>query len=134
MSYFKKVAEGDKVFGLVFGKGFVRSVWENSYYTFEVEYENGTVVPYTPEGTPSWSDIGIQTVFYRSDIDAMELDFSPSNEILTPKKIIKLRAKNKLEVKCPSGIWQPYNKCPLHITEKYLEDGRLSYFRKVKDL
>ena len=130
--YFKKVKEGQEVFGLVFGHGVVNRVQEDCFYSFFVEFDNGFEVPYTPEGYPAWGNLSFQTVFYKEDIDLMEMDFSPSDKLLTPKKIIKLRAKNKLEVKCPSGIWQPVDKCPSYVTERYLEDNKLSYFRKVK--
>jgi hypothetical protein len=137
MSYFKKVKVGDEVFGLVYGKGIVKSVWEDSHYTFEVEYDiNCSVVPYTPEGFPGWNTgkLDFQTVFYASEIDLMDYDFSPSDEILSAKKIIKLRDKKKLEIKCPSGLWQPMDKCPNDIANEYLENGLLYLFRKAKNL
>ena len=133
--YFNDVKEGDKVFGLVFGKGIVSSVWDNSFYTFEVEYDNGSVVPYTDEGIPGWNNglNGRQTVFYKQDVDLMEYDFTPAvDETLSIKKIIKLRTKNKLDIKCPSGIWKPINSCPSYVSERYLEDGKLHLFRKEK--
>lgn len=133
MSYFRKVAEGDVVFGLVYGKGEVKTVWDNSHYLFEVEYKNSYVVPYTEDGIPGWSvSLDYQTVFYADDIHITDLDFTPSEKILSPKKIIKFRDKGKLEVKCLSGVWQPYEECPKSLTEKYLEDNKLSYFRKAK--
>lgn len=131
MIYFKKVKIKDKVFGLVYGAGKVVNVWEDSFYTFEVEYKNGMVVPYTPEGIPAWSNgNGLQTVFYKSDIDLFDYDFSPSDKIISIKKIIKLRDKRKLEVRCPSGIWQNLYDCPMDVSEQYLEDGNLHLFRK----
>ena len=135
MSYFKNVTENDKVFGLVYGKGFIRSVWADSYYTFEVEYENGQVVPYTSDGNPGWntSRFDFQTVFYANEIDLMDHCFAPVEETLSVKKIIKLRDKNKLEIKCPSGLWQKLDKCPSTIANEYLEDKKFHYFRKLKD-
>jgi len=133
MSYFKNVQEGDEVFGLVFGKGVVTSVWGEGHYTFEVEYENGSFVPYTEDGIPGWSgNLDFQTVFYADDINISDLDFTPADEILTPKKIIKLRNKKKLEIRCPSGIWQPVDKCPGYVMEYYLEEGKFYLFRKAK--
>ena len=100
MPYFEKVKVKDKVFGLIFGPGKVTSVWENSHYTFEVEYKNGQVVPYTSDGVPSWSGkLDFQTVFYKKDIDIMDLDMIPIDKILSPKRIIKLRDKKKLEMR-----------------------------------
>jgi hypothetical protein len=133
MSYFKKVKEGDQVFGLVFGKGVVSNAWGEGYYTFEVEYENHSVVPYTEDGVPAWSGpLDFQTVFYAKDIDLMDYDFGPTGEVLSAKKIIKLRDKKKLEIKCPSGIWQPVDKCPSYVAEEYLGNGKLHLFRKVQ--
>lgn len=133
MSYFKKVKENDKVFGLVFGPGKIVSVWEDSHYTFEVQYKNGMTVPYTEEGFPGWNNgkLDFQTVFYANEIDLMDHDFAPTEEVLSAKKIIKLRAKNKLEIKCPSGLWQPLGKCPREIGEQYLEENKLHLFRKT---
>ena len=134
MVYFKKVSEGDKVFGLVYGKGVVKSVWADSYYSFEVEYKDGSVVPYTPEGFPAWNTgkFDFQTVFYASEIDLMDYDFAPTEDILSVKKIIKLRDKKKLEIKCPSGLWQEIDKCPSNVAEEYLIDNKLHLFRKTK--
>jgi hypothetical protein len=132
-AYFKKVKKGIEVFGLIFGHGVVIRVYEDSFYTFEVEYDNGSVVPYTPEGVPAWSNMDIQTVYYKEDINLFEFDITPIiDEILSPKKIIKLRVKNKLEVKCPSGIWGDYNNCPEEVTGQYLEEGKFFLFRKKK--
>jgi len=133
-SYFKKVKEGTEVFGLIFGHGIITRVYEDSFYTFEVEYDNGYVVPYTPEGVPAWSNIDMQTVYYKDDINLFEFNITLIvDEVLTPKKIIKLRVKEKLEVKCPSGIWGDYNNCPGYVTEQYLEEGKFYLFRrKVK--
>ena len=133
MSYFKKVAEGDKVFGLVFGPGKVATTFGDGYYTFEVLYENGYTVPYTPEGNPGWNTgkLDFQTVFYANEIDLMDHCFAPTEDVLSAEKIIKLRIKKKLEVKCPSGLWQPIDKCPRDISEGYLEENKLHLFRKT---
>lgn len=131
-AYFHKVKEGDEIYGLVFGSGVVRSAWGDSHYSFEVEFENGDIIPYTAEGFPGWGvRFEQQTVFYKKDIDVMELDFSPVDEILTPKKIIKLRNKGKLEVRCPSGLWRDaVSGCPQHVVERYLESEQFHLFRK----
>lgn len=132
--YFKKVKEGQEVFGLVFGPGEVTSVWENSYYSFEVMYKTGDVVPYTPEGVPAWNiELDFQTVYYKKDIDVFELDMGVNCDILTPKKIIKLRDKKQLLVKCPSGLWQNIDHCPIHISQRYLEENKFHLFKKQKD-
>jgi len=132
MSYFKNIKENDKVFGLVYGPGKVRTVFDG-YYKFEVEYQNGQIVPYTDNGNPGWNtgDLDFQTVFYKNDIDLFDFDFSPSEESLSPKKIIKLRDKKKLEAKCESGIWRNVTECPQNIVEEYLENNRLHLFRKA---
>jgi len=131
--YFKNVEENDNIFGLVFGKGKVATVWGDGYYTFEIEFENGYTIPYTPDGVPGWSGkLDFQTVFYAEDIDLTDVDFSPSEEVLSIKKIIKLRDKKKLQIKCPSGIWQDMDKCPGYVAEEYLENNKLHLFRKAK--
>jgi len=131
MSYFKKVKVNDKIFGLVFGPGKVKTVFGEGHYTFEVEFKNGYTVPYTEDGIPGWgSKLDFQTIFYKNDIDIFEYDFTPTEEILSAKKIISLRLKKKLEIRCPSGLWQPSYKCPSDILEDYLESGKLHLFRK----
>jgi len=131
MSYFKKVKTDDEVFGLVFGKGKVRTVL-NGFYLFEVQYLNGHVVPYTEDGIPGWSNFDFQTVFNKEDIDITTLDISPAEKILGAKKIIKLREKGKLEAKCPSGVWINVKECPGYLIEQYLEEAKLFLFRKAK--
>lgn len=129
---FNNVEEGDLVFGLVFGPGQVRTVL-SGYYHFEVEYENGHIVPYTINGIPGWSnDLDFQTVYYRRDIDLMNYDFATTEKILSVKKIIKLRDKDKLEIKCKSGIWMSTNKCPSDYMELMLETNKLYLFRRQK--
>ena len=132
--YFKNVKVNETVFGLVYGKGRVLSVWEDSHYSFEVEYENGAVVAYTSKGYPAWntSTFNFQTVFYPSDIEIDTVDFDPVIHVLTPKQIIKYRDNGTLEVRCPSGIFNHYEKCPREITENYLENGAFHLFRKMK--
>ncbi len=134
MSYFKKVKVGQKVFGIVFGLGEVKSIFGDGFYTFEVEYEsNNQVVPYTEDGIPGWSNkLDYQTVFYKKDMDIMKYDISPGEGNLTAKKIIGLRMVNKLEIKCPSGLWQLINNCPSYIMEEYLEQNKLHLFRRIK--
>lgn len=131
---FKKVKVNEKVYGVVFGNGTVRSVWENSYYAFEVEYETGDIVPYTIEGYPAWNNGEFQTVFYKSEIDLMNYDISTNqSETLDAKKIAKLKSKNKLEMKCPSGIWQNSNKCPGYVFRDYINSELFHLFRKDND-
>ena len=130
MSYFKNVEVNDKVFGLVFGKGKVTSVWEDSFYSFEVTYDNAQRVPYTIDGVPAWINTDHQTVFYKKDIDLMDLDITSATKKMSPKKIIKLRDKKKLDIKCPSGIWQKLGDCPSYVMENYLENELFHMFRK----
>lgn len=133
MSYFKKVKEGDKVFGVIFGKGSVSSVFEGSFYTFEVEYETGDIVPYTEEGIPGWnSRLDEQTVFYKKDIDLFDLDISGIEKVLSYKKIIKLRDRDRLNVRCPSGVWKKVGECPFWIIEDYIEKEQFHLFNKSK--
>jgi len=128
--YFNKVHVGDVVFGMIYGKGVVRSVNDNSHYTFEVEYSNGQVVPYTEDGIPGWGTmLDIQTVYYPSDVELTELDLEPVAEVLTPKKIIKLSRKKRLMARCPSGIWVNTTKCPSAVIEEYMESQKFHLFK-----
>ncbi len=131
--YFHKVKKGDKVFGLVFGKGQVVKVFDDdSFYKFIVEFKNDYEVPYTIEGIPGWGNFDKQTLFYKKDIDLSKFDFSANEKVLTPKKIIKLREKNKLEVKLPSGIWTNCIDCANDYVESLLLKESYHLFRKAK--
>lgn len=129
-AYFENVKEGDRVFGLIFGIGSVRTVM-NGFYKFEVQYENGQVVPYTDEGIPSWNvHLNEQTVYYKGDIDLYNFDAVPVNKVLTPKKIIKYRNSGLLQLRCPSGLWRNVKDCPTDLQSAYLEDAKFYLFRK----
>jgi len=130
MSYFEKVQKDNKVFGLVFGLGTVTTVFDDGHYKLMVTFENDYEVPYTDDGIPGWGKFKEQTLFYKNDIDLTEYDFTPIDKILTPKKIIKLREKKKLEVRLPSGIWQKVNKKVKKYVEELLEEQKYHFFRK----
>ena len=130
MPYFKKVKEKDKVFGLVFGAGEVAQVFEDSHYKMLVSFKNGHEIPYTEDGVPGWGNFKSQTLFYKEDIDLTDVDFAPVNKVLTPKKIIKLREKKKLETRLPSGIWMDCSKCIKGYIEDALEAENYHLFRK----
>ena len=131
MYYLKKVKRGDQVFGLVFGLGRIKEVYENSEYRCLVKFDNNYEIPYTKDAIPGWGKFKKQTLFFKEDIDVSEFDFSPLDKILTPKKIIKLREKKKLEVRLPSGIWHICNKNVKKYSEDLLEEGKLHFFRKL---
>lgn len=130
MSYFKKVKKGDKVYGMVFGKGKVTKVFDESHYKMMVTFKNGHEVPYTEDGIPGWGNFKKQTLFYKNDIDLTSVDFSPVEKVLTPKKIIKLREKEKLQVRLHSGIWSECTKCIEDYIEEMLEKENYHLFRK----
>ena len=132
MAYFNKAKRGDKVYGLVFGKGKIVEVFEESFYPLLVEFKNGYEVPYTEEGVPSWGTFKKQTLFYRDDIDLSREDFTPVDRILSPRKIIKLREKKKLEVRVPSGAWKSTRKADAEYVERLLEEEKYHLFRKKK--
>ncbi len=122
-----------KVFGPVFGPGEITSVWEDSYFSFEVTYKTGDVIAYTAEGIPSWNtDLEERTVYSKEEIDIFDLDMAPSNGKLSAKKIIKLKMKGDLEIKCPSGIWRQADECPQNIVLFYMKDGLYHLFRKAE--
>lgn len=131
MAYFENVKVGDVVYGLVFGPGVVNEVFEDGFYKIIVSFKNGYDIPYTIDGIPKWGNFDSQTVFYKNDIDLTEVDFSPVKKVLSPKKIIKLRDKNRLEVRLPSGIWCNLNKCATDYVEKLLTKEKFHLFRKI---
>ena len=133
MAYFSKAKKGEKVYGLIFGKGKIVDVFEDSYYSIMIEFNNGYEVPYTDEGIPSWGNFNKQTMYYRDDVDLCNEDFSPVEKILAPKKIIKLRENKKLEIRLPSGIWKNIKKADLDYVEKLLSNEQYHLFRKIKN-
>jgi len=133
MAYFSNAKKGDKVYGLIFGKGKIVDIFPDSFYSIMVEFKNGYEVPYTDEGIPGWGDFKKQTLFYRNDIDLSNEDFSPIEKVLTPKKIIKLREKKKLQVRLPSGLWSSVKKADSEYVEKMLKKEKYHLFRKKKE-
>ena len=131
MAYFDNVKVGDKLYGMVFGAGEVTQVFEESHYKMMVRFKNGYEVPYTEEGIPGWGNFKKQTIFFKNDIDLTEVDFSPLTKVLSPKKIIKLREKKKLEVRLPSGIWTKCKKNVKEYVEEMLEEENYHLFRKA---
>ena len=132
MAYFKDVKIGEKVYGLIFGRGEIVDVFPDSYYSLMVEFENGYEVPYTDEGIPGWGHFKKQTLYYRDEVDLCNEDFSPVEKVLAHKKIIKLREKKKLEVRLPSGIWMKAKNVEDEYIEKILSKELYHLFRKLK--
>lgn len=130
MSYFKDVKVGDKVYGLIFGKGKVSECYKDSHYVMIVTFSNGYEVPYTEDGIPSWGNFKKQTCFFRNEIDLSKEDYSPLNKMLSDKKIIKLREKDMLEVRVPSGAWKNVNRCPESYMEEICQNEQYHLFRK----
>ena len=130
MGYFSEAKKGEKVYGLIFGRGKIVNVFPDSYYTLMIEFDNGYEVPYTIDGIPSWGNFKKQTMQYRDDIDLCSEDFSPVETVLAPRKIIKLREKNKLEIRLPSGIWKNIKKADDDYIEKLLSNEQYHLFRK----
>jgi len=130
MAYFSNAKKGEKVYGLVFGAGEITEVFKDSYYKMMVTFKNGYEVPYDEDGVPGWGRFKEQTLFYKDDIDLTEVDFTPVTKVLSPKKIIKLREKNKLEIRLPSGIWTDKIKSVNDYMEEMLELENYHLFRK----
>ncbi len=130
MAYFTKAKVGEKVYGLVFGKGKIVAVYPESHYTIMVEFDNGYEVPYTEDGVPSWGSFKKQTLFYREDVNLSKADFSPVDKILSPKKIIRYREKGKLQVRLPSGLWKSVKRADPKYIEDLLENEQYHLFRK----
>lgn len=131
MSYFKKAKLNQKVYGLVFGRGKITEVFDESHYKILVTFKNGYEVPYTDDGIPGWGNFKSQTLFYRDDLNIGKADFSPTNKVLSIKKIIKHRENGNLEVRLPSGMWVKYTKADANYIETLLEDKKFHLFRKV---
>jgi len=134
MGYFSKAKKGEKVYGLIFGRGKIVNIFPDSYYTVMIEFDNGYEVPYTIDGIPSWGNFKKQTMYYRDDIDLCNEDFSPVETILAPRKIIKLREKNKLEIRLPSGIWKNIKKADEDYIENLLSNEQYHLFRKRRKI
>jgi len=132
MAYFDNAKVGDKVYGFVFGKGKIVDIFPESFYSLMVEFKNGYEVPYTADGVPGWGNFKKQTLFFRDDIDLSDKDFSPVTDVLSIKRIIKLREKNALEVRVPSGIWKSIKKVDGDYIEDMLEKENLHLFREKK--
>ncbi len=132
MGYFKKAKVGDKVNGLVFGRGKITEVYPDSHYSIIATFKNGHEVPFTEDGIPSWGSFDYQTLYYRDDIVMGKADFSPVDKVMTAKKIIKCREKGDLEVRLPSGMWENTKKCPKKYVEDLLENEKYHLFRKKK--
>lgn len=133
MAYFDNAKIGDSVYGLVFGAGVVSQIFDSSHYKIMVNFKNGYEVPYTEDGVPGWGNFKKQTLFYKDEIDLTDVDFSPVSKVLTAKKIIKLREKNKLQVRLPSGIWKNAKKAEPSYVEELLEKEKYHLFRKKTD-
>lgn len=134
MAYFSDAKVGDKVYGLIFGKGKIVDIFSDSYYSIMVEFKNGHEVPYTDDGIPGWGNFKKQTLFFRDDVDLCNEDFSPVDKPMSHKKIIKLREKKKLEVRCPSGVWTSAKKVDDEYLEKILKKEKYHLFRKKKEI
>jgi len=130
MSYFDDAKVGDKVYGLIFGKGKITECYKDSHYVIMVTFSNGYEVPYTADGIPSWGNFKKQTCFYKQDIDLGKGDYSPVIKVLSHRKIIKLREIDKLEVRVPSGAWINSKKCPNSYIEEICESENYHLFRK----
>lgn len=130
MAYFDNVKVGDNVYGMVFGSGVVSQVFEDGFYKMLVTFKNDYEIAYTVDGIPKWGHFDYQTIFYKKDIDLTDVDFSPVKKVLSPKKIIKLRDKNRLEVRLPSGIWSDLTKCSNEYIERLLTKEKFHLFRK----
>lgn len=138
ISFYKKLQRGQEVFGLIFGKGVVSYLDINSHWPIEITYDlkgEGTfIVPYSEDGIPAWGGGKFEerTVYLPEEIDLMDFDISAADETtLTQKKIIKLKYKGNLEIKCPSGIWKNSKGCPSWVAEEYLQDNKLHLFRQA---
>jgi len=139
MNYFDKVELKDEVYSLVYGNGTVNYVLDKKlrtegFYTFQVQFTDNKVF-YTTEGVPEWcSSTGChQTVYYKSDLDKPESDFENiRKDLLSKKKIVKLKKQGKLEMRCPSGAWRNVEECPPVVVLAAIKYEEFYLFRKVQ--
>ena len=141
MHYFSKVKRDQEVFSIIYGKGIVDFVLPkkfriDGFHVFSVEYKKkNKKVHYTIEGYPDWASSNgtYQTVFYKSDVDFDDIQIQEPSQVLTKKKILKLKEQDKLEIQCPSGIWIDVNECPEKLTTKALTKSNYYLFRKQRN-
>lgn len=131
MQYFRNVKKDDDVFSLVFGLGVVSEVFDKNPYKLRVKFINSNYkIFYTDEGIPNWGKFKHQTLFFKDDIDLSDYDFSAITEVLSAKKIIKLRDEKRLQVRLPSGIWCDIKKNVREYSEEMFEKQMHHLFRK----
>lgn len=139
MSYFTKIELGQEVFSIVYGDGIVDFVLPkkfrvDGFHVFSVEYNSkNKKVHYTIDGYPNWASANgeYQTVFYKEDINFSDTKTQESENILSKKKILKLRDQDSLEIQCPSGMWLDVNECPEKLIKKALKKSNYHLFRKL---
>jgi hypothetical protein len=132
LSYFENVKVGEEVFGLIFGLGVVKEVFDTGHYRCMVEFNNDYEIPYSKNGISGWGKFKEQTLFYKTDIDITDFDFSPISKVLTLEKILYLKQNNKLEIRLPSGLWHVCDKTIKKYVDKSLEKEKYHLFRKSK--
>lgn len=138
--YFNDIKIGESVFSLVFGWGEVILLLNpeaqlEGFFAFAAEFKKGNTVYYTLDGIPNWCPkYGCkQTLFYPKDIDFSSLNFEESElDIPKEEKIKKYIKKNKLEIRCPSGIWRHITDCPDNIVLDVLKKAKYYLLRKAK--
>jgi len=139
MAYFSKIKLNEEVFSLIYGKGKVSFVLKKElriagFYALEVTFESNKKINYTVQGYPNWCSKShtndVQTLFCKHDIDVNEIHFEPIEECLDFYKIKKLLKKDKLEMRCPSGIWRATELCPKNLVQELLTEKNTHLFRK----
>lgn len=134
MSYFQNANVGDKVFGLIFGKGHIAEMFdEGHFFRLKVEFEDGDEVFFTIEGIPNVSNIDYQTLFFADDEKIKKItEYERLENILSEKKVLKFYRKELLEYRTKSGIWLDAHKVPKDMMWNSLANGSLHHFRKKK--
>ena len=139
MAYFDDVELNDEVYSLIYGKGRVKYVLDvklrtTGFYIFQVEFKSADIF-YTEDGIPEWcsKDGNCQTVYYKGDPEMPELDFQTiDKDLLSRKKILKLKEQGKLEMRVPSGAWMNVNEIPPKVYIYALKHDELYLFRKAQ--
>lgn len=140
MSYFDDVKTKQEVFSMIYGNGKVCYVLDkksrtDGFFTFQVQYETEKVY-YTTDGVPDWCSFegNCQTVYYKDDLDKPEMSYEQrQDDVLSEKKIMKLKDQDRLEIRTPSGAWINANVCPPKLVFEALRNENYYLFRKKNE-
>lgn len=137
MHYLSNAKPGDKVFGLVQGHLTIKSIVPEKYRipgaaAITCENSKGKQFHYSMEGQPMWAFnyCDCRTLYRLEDVDLSDLDMATSPKLLSEKRIKKLLAKDKLQLRVPSGLWMDTDIIPKHLVDKALNNLHWHLFKE----